>query len=77
VLRPQSGAAQHALAHLGGEGDHAAVVVVDRTSSQAQHRAAQDTVAALRAAGWRALAVVEGSGLEATWLNLVQEAAWS
>ncbi|MFC8732469.1 DUF58 domain-containing protein [Luteimicrobium sp. NPDC057192] len=77
VLRPQSGTAQHALAHLGGEGDHAAVVVVDRSSSQAQHRAAQDTVAALRAAGWRALAVVEGSGLEATWLNLVQEAAWS
>ena len=77
VLRPQSGAAQHALAHLGGEGDHAAVVVVDRSSSPAVHRAAQDTVAALRAAGWRALAVVEGSGLEATWLNLVQEATWS
>lgn len=73
VLAPTSETGAHALAALAGEGYHGAVVVVPRSALAGTHQAAADTVAHLRAAGWRAVAVTEGTPYEQVWLQLVED----
>jgi uncharacterized protein (DUF58 family) len=75
VLAPQRSLARTALAGLAEEGYHGAIVVVPRGASSSQRRDAAESVEALRAAGWRAVAVDEGMPFEHVWIYLVEEAS--
>lgn len=75
VLAPASAASRTALAALAGEGYHGAIVVLGHHATPGDRRDARDTVSTLRAAGWRAVEVDDGTPLEHVWIHLVEDAS--
>lgn len=73
VLAPPRPLARQALAGLGAEGYHGAIVVVPHGARATTRREALESVEALRASGWRAVAVDEGMPFEHVWIHLVEE----